>query len=75
MKPWVQQNKHGNGIRCDLVALQFAKDGEAFGEGAADASGMFGAVAGSAPAFMQQPAAQMPAAPFGAPTLPSFLGG
>ena len=75
VKPWVQQNKHGNGIRCDLVALQFAKDGEAFGEGAADASGMFGAVADSAPAFMQQPAAQMPAAPFGAPTLPSFLGG
>ncbi len=45
IKPWLQENKHGRGIRCDLVAIQFANDGEAFGEGAADASNMFGAVA------------------------------
>jgi hypothetical protein len=77
VKPWVQENKHGNGIRCDLVALQFAKDGEAFGEGNVDASGMFAAVTGAVPSFMQPAAAQMPAAPFGgAPVgLPSFLGG
>jgi len=48
VKPWLQENKYGRGIRCDLVAIQFAKDGEAFGEGAVDASPMFGAVA-SAP--------------------------
>jgi hypothetical protein len=75
VKPWVQQNKHGNGVRCDLIAIQFAKDGEAFGEGNIDASPMFSAVTGAAPAFMQPAAAQMPVAPFGAPTLPSFLGG
>lgn len=76
VKPWIQQNKHGNGIRCDLIALQFAKDGEAFGEGTADASGMFAAV-GNVPAFMQPAAPVMPAAPFAhAPdtTVPSFLG-
>ena len=61
IKPWLQENKHGRGIRCDLVAIQFSKDGEAFGEGATDASGMFGAVASAAPAA--------PAAGF-----PSFLG-
>ena len=31
IKPWVQQNTSGIGIRCDLVAIQFAADGEAFG--------------------------------------------
>ena len=74
VKPWLQANAYGNGIRCDLVALQFAGDDVAFGEGTADASGMFGQVsaAAAAPSFMQ-PA--MPAAPFGAPTgLPSFFG-
>jgi hypothetical protein len=87
IKPWVQKNKHGNGIRCDLVAVQFLRDDTPFGEGPADVSGLFGAVAaptgpsasGAAmPAFMGgfAPAPQMPAAPFGAPpALPSFLGG
>ncbi len=61
VKPWLQENKYGRGVRCDLVAVQFAKPGEAFGEGAVDASGMFGAVA-SAPA------------PVGAaPSMPPFL--
>ena len=59
IKPWVQANSYGNGIRCDLVALQFLRDDTAFGEGAADASSMFGSV-GAAPAAM--------------PGLPSFLG-
>ena len=67
IKPWLQVNKHGNGIRCDLIALQFAGDDTAFGEGAVDASNMFGAVAG-APAGFAAPAA--PAMP----GLPSFLG-
>ena len=45
VKPWVQKNQHGNGIRCDLVAVQFSKDDTSFGDGTPDVSGMFGAVA------------------------------
>jgi hypothetical protein len=83
VKPWLQENTHGRGIRCDLIAVQFAGDDVAFGEGNVDASGMFGAVAGgAAPGFAPAgvpgfAAPQMPAAPFpGAPAgLPSFLGG
>lgn len=70
IKPWLQENKHGRGVRCDLVAIQFLRDGEAFGEGVTDASGLFGAVAGAAPAFQPTAPAGMPAAPF----MPSFLG-
>jgi hypothetical protein len=68
IKPWLQVNKHGNGIRCDLIALQFAGDDTAFGEGAVDASNMFGAVMNGA-GFGAAPAAA-PAMP----GLPSFLG-
>jgi hypothetical protein len=60
IKPWVQENSFGRGIRCDLVAIQFFQDGEAFGEGAADASTLFGAVAGAAPAAPAFPAFLMP---------------
>ncbi len=56
IRPWVQKNKHGNGIRCDLVAVQFFQDDKAFGEGAIDVTPMFGAVgepsAPAMPAFM-----------------------
>jgi hypothetical protein len=70
IKPWPQKNMHGNGIRCDLIAIQFFKDDTAFGEGGApDLTGMFGAVAG-APAGMFGAA---PAAP-AMPGLPSFFG-
>lgn len=48
VKIWPQQNQFGRGIRCELVALQFAKDDEPFGDGAADVSSLFNAV--SAPA-------------------------
>ena len=89
VKPWVQKNHHGNGFRFDLVAVQFFKDDAPFGEGVVDASGLFGAVQQAAgpsasgaampwllsPSFNPNPAPPMPAAPFGAPTLPSFLGG
>lgn len=79
VKPWLQENTHGRGVRCDLVALQFAADDTPFGEGVVDASGMFGAVA--APAAGQPtpggmpwmtPAPTQPAAP--AP-LPPFMFG
>ena len=73
IKPWVQDNKHGRGIRCDLIAVQFAADDTAFGEGNADASALFGAVT-TVPGFAPV-APAMPAAPFGAPAgLPSFFG-
>ena len=90
VKPWVQKNQHGNGFRFDLVAVQFFKDDVAFGEGVVDASGLFGAVQPAAgpsasgaamPGFMggfgavAAPVPPMPAAPFGAPAMPSFLGG
>jgi hypothetical protein len=73
VKPWPQDNKHGRGIRCDLIAVQFAGDDTAFGEGAVDASGLFGSVAGASPAGFGggNPYPAMPAAPFGG--LPSFL--
>ena len=62
VKPWLQENKHGRGVRCDLNAFQFAGDDTPFGEGAVDASNLFGVVAGAAPAGFAP--AGMPAAPF-----------
>lgn len=71
VKPWIQENKHGRGIRCDFVAIQFFKDDTAFGEGNIDASGLFGAApaaqapaAGAAPPWMTPGAPAMPPAPF-----------
>jgi hypothetical protein len=72
IKPWPQKNMHGNGIRCDLIAIQFFKDDTAFGEGGApDLTGMFGAVAAAPAMFGAAPAA--PAMP-AMPGLPSFFG-
>ena len=74
VKPWLQENKHGRGVRCDLIAVQFAGDDTPFGEGAVDASNLFGAVAGAAPAGFAP--AGMPAAPFPGASggMPPFLG-
>ena len=74
VKPWLQENKHGRGVRCDLIAIQFAGDDTPFGEGAVDASNLFGAVAGAAPAGFAP--ASMPAAPFPGASggMPPFLG-
>lgn len=67
VKPWVQANSYGNGIRCDLIALQFLRDDSPFGEGAADASGMFGSVAVAA-----NPAQAIPSpGGMGAPMFPA----
>jgi hypothetical protein len=63
INPWLQDNTAGRGVRCDLVAIQFAKDGEPFGEAAADASALFGAVA-AAPVQAAAPAFLMPTPPF-----------
>lgn len=84
VKPWWQNpnpaKQVGHGIRCDLIGIQFLRDDAPFGEGSVDASGMFGSVAGAAPApsFMAAPAAQqqMPAAPFGGQAkMPPFMTG
>lgn len=64
VKPWMQDNKHGRGVRADLVAIQFAADDKPFGEGATDVSGIFGAVATPAAA----PSAAAPAMP-----MPPFM--
>lgn len=57
IKPWLQQNNAGIGVRCDLIAIQFRADGEAFGAGATDVSGMFAQnttmPAAPFPSFMQ----------------------
>lgn len=74
IRPWLQENKHGRGIRCDLIAIQFAGDDKPFGESAPDVSGMFSATQAPAPAMPGFAATtpQMPAAPFGvAPSFPS----
>ena len=73
VKPWPQVNKHGNGIRCDLIAVQFLRDDVAFGEGAADASGMFGSVASNAPHPAMNSLNAFGATPMPMPALPSFL--
>ena len=67
VKPWVQKNQHGNGIRCDLVAVQFANDDTPFGDGAPDVSGLFGAVAQTSAAAGMFGASAAPA------DLPSFF--
>ena len=59
IRPWPQDNKHGRAIRCELIAVQFANDGEPFGEAVADATALFKPVA---------------SAPQAAPAFPSFLG-
>lgn len=70
IKPWWQnpnpQKQYGHGIRCDLIAVQFAGDDTPFGEGAVDVSGLFGAVAGAPAGFgaAPAPAAAMPMPPF-----------
>jgi hypothetical protein len=69
VKPWLQENSYGRGVRCDLIAVQFAGDDGAFGEGAVDASKLFGSVAGA-------PAAMFGQAQTGAPMgLPPFMMG
>lgn len=76
VKPWLQENKHGRAVRCDLVAVQFFADGAPFGEGAVDASNLFGATpaaAAATPPGFGAVAPAMPAAPFpGAPAQPAW---
>lgn len=67
IKPWIQmanaQRKTAHGVRCDLVAIQFFKDGTPFGEAPVNVTGMFGAVGGGAPAAAAPAMAAMPGMP------------
>ena len=72
VKPWVQKNTHGNGIRCDLIAIQFFKDDKPFGEGAVDVSGMFGATQAAPAAVPGFAGVQMPAPPMFGAAPPAF---
>lgn len=65
LKPWVQDNSFGRGIRCELIAVQFAKDGTPFGESTPDVTNLFGAVA--------QQAGPSAAGANPVPGMPSFL--
>jgi hypothetical protein len=47
VKPWIQDNKFGKAIRCDLIAIQFVKDGDSFGAGRPNTEGMFKPVEGA----------------------------
>jgi hypothetical protein len=46
-KAW--DNNGSRGVRCTLVAIQFAKDGAPFGEAPPDLTGMFAPVQGATP--------------------------
>jgi hypothetical protein len=41
IRVWPQDNSFGRGVRCELMGVQFAKDGDAFGEASPDLTGMF----------------------------------
>lgn len=68
IKPWLQDNKFGRGVRCELVAIQFAKDDTPFGDSTPDVTNLFGQVAAPTAGFS-------PAGAPAAPAFPSFLTG
>ena len=41
IKPWKQDNKHGKKVNANLLAVQFVRDGERFGQGRPDVSEHF----------------------------------
>jgi hypothetical protein len=77
IKPWLQENSYGRGVRCDLIAVQFAGDDGAFGEGAVDASKLFGSVglASDPAAMFNRNFANAPVNPAPAMGLPPFMMG
>jgi len=75
VRPWIRVANRG--ISCDILGVQFAKDGEAFGESAPDVSSKFGQVQNAAapmspnglalPPGFGQPAPAFAPAPFAPP--------
>jgi len=77
-------SKQNDGVFGGLLGIQFAKDGDSFGDAAPSVSAMFGKTAEpTAPAAPATPFGQatapasegMPAAPFSPPGMPGFMGG
>lgn len=60
---WAQENEHGRGIRCELLGVQFANDGEPLGAESPDVSGMFNPVAGAPTPVGNAPGVQQPQQP------------
>mgnify|MGYP003652239883 CR=1 FL=1 len=70
VKPWCwENNKGGNGVSNDFIAIQFLADDAPFGEGAADASDLMGAT----PAAQAAPAGLPWGMPGAAPTAPDWM--
>lgn len=75
IKPWLQENEHGRGVRCELVAIQFMADDAPFGEAVVDASSLYTATPtastpGAAAPGWAPPG--MPGAVPGAPSAPAW---
>lgn len=54
IRPWFQSNEWGKRVNANLLAVQFRKDGEAFGEGRItddDVDGVFGGVSDESSGF------------------------
>ena len=49
VRVWLQDNQYGRGARFDLLAVQFAEDGEAFGAGQVETEGYFKPIEGAPP--------------------------
>jgi hypothetical protein len=47
IRPWVQNNAYGSGIRATLIAVQYVKEGDHFGSAPVDATHVFAPVEGA----------------------------
>lgn len=70
VQPWIQDNQHGRGFRCELVGIQFHSDGEAFGVAPVDPNTLFGAVPGAPAPVAPGVGGPAPAAPAPAQYVP-----
>lgn len=74
---WLQDNKFGRRVNAELLAVQFAEDGDAFGGSATADTSMFSGVAPAAPATAPMgfgaapPAPPAPPAGFAPPPIPA----
>jgi len=71
ISPWLQDNAGGRAVRCNLHAIEFAKDGEPLGDGggSVNVANLFGSIPAPAAA---SPTAAVPGG-MNFPGLPSFL--
>lgn len=66
---WLQNNEHGRALRCQLVGIQYVREGEKFGQVEADASSIFQAVEGAPAPTAPVPGMAPPAAPVAPPAM------